>query len=213
MLAIIINSTYETLLMILISTFSGILFGIPLGTFLYVTSRKLLCPNILWNRITNLIVNTIRSIPYVIMIIAMLPITKAIVGTSIGTMAASIPLSIASITLITKITEESMNNVSNDLIEMGTSMGATSYDIIKKIILPESLPSLVAGITLIIITLIGFSAMAGTVGGGGLGDLAIRYGYQRYNLVLLIEVTLILILLINIIQFGGNYISKKLRKE
>jgi len=212
MINLFIQSIQETLLMVFISTLAGIFLGIPLSVLLYTTDRYGFFHNPFLNKTVGFIVNVIRSTPYIILIIALVPVTRFIVGSAIGTLAASVSLSVASIMLVCRMGEEAFRTVPTGLIEAAQSMGATPLQIISKVIIPESLPNLIAGFTLIVINLIGFSAMAGAVGGGGLGDLAIRYGYQHYNYEVLSYAIVILILLVQIIQTTGDYLIKKLRK-
>jgi D-methionine transport system permease protein len=157
-------------------------------------------------------VNAIRSIPYIILVVLLMPVTRLIVGSSIGTLAAIIPLSLAGTLLIARMVEDSLRNVPQELVEVGLAMGASKRQIITKILLYEAMPSITAGITTVLINLIGFSAMAGTVGGGGLGDLAIRYGYQRYDLSLMGVIVVVLVILVQGIQMVGDFISRKLSK-
>lgn len=212
MIAILVQSTRETLLMVFISTLAGVAIGIPIAVTLFVTQKKGLLQNIYFNTTVGFGINAIRSIPFIILMVALMPFTRLVVGTTIGTAAASVSLSIAAITLMAKITEDALNTLPYGLFEAGLSMGATRFQIITKIILPEALPNIISGLTFVIINLIGFSAMAGAIGGGGLGDLAIRYGYQRYNWLIIIEVMIVLIVIVQIIQWTGNHLFKKLRK-
>ncbi len=212
MIEMLLESTLETFIMLSVSTLVGILFGLPLGVLLHMTDRDGLSNNRVVHLSVGFLINGIRSIPYIILVIALIPLTRLLVGTSIGTMAASVPLSIASVMLIVRIVEDSLRTVPYGLIEAALSMGATRMQIVRKILIPEALPGIVSGATLVIISLIGFSAMAGAVGGGGLGDLAIRYGYQRYNTEIIIEVVLILVAMVQLVQVVGDRLSKKLRK-
>lgn len=212
MIDLLIQATGETLLMVAISTLAGILFGLPLGIFLFMTGKNGFYQNKSLNLIVGFIVNAVRSIPYIILVVAIIPLTRLIAGTSIGTFAASVPLSIAAIMLYCRMSEEAMRQIPEGLIEAAQSMGASRKQIITKILIPESLPQLISSLTLLIISLIGFSAMAGAVGGGGLGDVGIRYGYQRYNLMVITQVVVILILLVQIVQTSGDWLSKRLRK-
>ena len=212
MTEILLESTLETFIMLGVSTLVGILIGLPLGVLLHMTDRGGLSSNRALNLSVGFIINGIRSIPYIILVIALIPLTRLLVGSSIGTMAASVPLSIAAVMLIVRIVEDSLRTVPYGLVEAALSMGATRMQIVRKILIPEALPGIVSGTTLVIISLIGFSAMAGAVGGGGLGDLAIRYGYQRYNTEIIIEVVVILVVMVQIVQVAGDRLSKKLRK-
>ena len=212
MTEILLESTLETLIMLGISTLAGIALGLPLGVLLHMTDRGGLSSNRALHLGVGFIINGIRSIPYIILVIALIPMTRLLVGSSIGTMAASVPLSIAAIMLIVRIVEDTLRTVPYGLVEAALSMGATRMQIVWKILIPEALPGIISGTTLVIISLIGFSAMAGAVGGGGLGDLAIRYGYQRYNTMVIIEVVLILVVMVQLVQVFGDRLSKRLRK-
>lgn len=212
MIDLLKQATVETLLMVMVSTLAGIMLGLPLGILLFTTDKNGLFQNVWVNTISGFLVNAIRSIPYIILVVSIIPLTRLITGTSIGTAAASVPLSIAAIMLYCRMVEDALRQVPGGLIEAAQSMGATRWQIIKKVLIPESLPQLISGLTLVIISLIGFSAMAGAVGGGGLGDVGIRYGYQRYNLMVIGEVVLILIIMVQLVQFIGDLLVKRLRK-
>ena len=205
-------ATLETVLMVASSSAIGIIFGVPFGAFLYFFSRQGLTPILGIYRIFDVMVNIARSIPYVILMILMIPCTRYMVGTSIGTMAAIVPLSLSAILLITRMTEISMQSLSRDKLEIGKVLGGASFRILLKIVIPEVLPMWWQSFVTIIIQLIGFSAMAGTVGGGGLGSLAVQYGYQRYDLVLLGIVTAVLVVLVQSVQGIGQVIYRHLSK-
>lgn len=212
MTGLLIQSTWETLLMVVISTLAGIAIGLPLGVFLFVTDKMGLFQHFLLNRTIGFIVNAVRSIPYIILVVAIVPLTRLIAGSSIGTAAATVPLSIAAIMLYCRIVEDALRQTPKGLIEAALSMGATRMQVITKVLIPESLPNMISGLTFVVISLVGFSAMAGAVGGGGLGALGIQYGYQRYNVVVIAEVVIILIVMVQIIQSTGTYFAKKLKK-
>ena len=212
MLNIILDATYQTILMILMSSIVGILLGIPLGITTFITKNSMMNKNTFIHITITSLVNIIRSIPYVILIVVLFPITKLLVGTSIGTVAATVPLSLASIVLITKISEESLSSLDKGLIEMGLSLGFKPLQIVRHILLVEALPNICSGVILVIIQLVGYSALAGTVGGGGLGYIAIRYGYQRYDLLMLSIIIIILVSMVTLIQSSGDYFIKKMRK-
>lgn len=212
MIHLILTSIQETILMVTISTLAGIFLGLPLAVLLYSTSQYGFFHNKLVNRVVGFIVNAVRSTPYIILMIALIPFTRFVVGSAIGTLAASVPLSIAAIMLVCRMGEEAFRVIPVGLIDAAQSMGASRLQIIYKVIIPESLPNLIAGLTIIIINLIGFSAMAGAIGGGGLGDLAIRYGYQRYNFEVILYVVIILIIFVQAIQSIGDALIQKLRK-
>ena len=212
MMNLVLQGFFETLIMVSASFIIGIILGMPLAITLYSTSNKGLKENKYIYNLLGLLVNATRSIPYIILIILLLPMSRFIVGTTIGVYAAIIPLGLSAILLIAKAVEEALKTVPTGMIEVGVAMGASHKQIIWKIIIPESMANIVSNLTLVLINLVGFSAMAGTVGGGGLGDLAIRYGYQRYNIEIMLIIILILIVLIQLIQVTGNKISNSKRK-
>lgn len=209
---LILHSFYESFLLILVPTIMGILIGIPIALFLWTHSPYGIRPKPFVEKFIKSGINVLRSIPFIILIVLLTPLTRYIVGSSIGVWAAIVPLSLTAILLIAKVSEDTFKTIDRSLIEMGLAMGASVTQIIQRILLPESLPSLISNIVTIIINLIGFSAMAGAVGGGGLGDLAIRYGYQRYDFTLLGVIVVILILMVEGVQKGGDYLYKKMKK-
>lgn len=212
MIDLVLQSTAQTAVMVIISTLIALCLGGALAIALVVSNKDGLYPHAGANLTLGFFINAFRSIPYIILTVLMMPLTRLTVGSSIGVWAAIVPLSVAGSLLIARQFEESLRNVPAGLIEVGRAIGASKWQIIRDIYLPESLPSLIAGTTTVVINLIGFSAMAGAVGGGGLGDLAIRYGYQRYDLNLLIVIVLILIAMVQLVQFLGNYFVSKLTK-
>ena len=187
--------------------------GIPLGVLLYATDKGQILEAPVLNKVIGTIVNAIRSIPFIILMVAIIPLTRLLVGSAIGTTAAMVPLVIASIPFIGRQVETSLKEVPYGLIEAALSMGATPMQIISRVLLPESMPSIVAQLTTVVISLVGESAMAGAIGGGGLGDLAIRYGYQRFRPEVMIATVIILIVLVQAVQFVGNTIAKHLDKK
>lgn len=202
-------STSETLYMVLISGLLAMVFGLPLGVLLFSTRQTNLLPMPFLNKSLSLIVNMARSIPFIILMLAVIPVTRLIVGTSIGTTAAIVPLSLAAIPFFARMIENNLNQLPSGLIETGLALGASTWQI-PSILLTEALPGIVGTLTTTIITLVGYSAMAGAVGGGGLGDLAIRYGYQRFDAVVMIITIAILIVLVQGIQHVGDYWAKRL---
>ena len=200
----------ETVYMVAVSMIVASAIGIPLGVLLLATGKNQVLELGIANKTLSSIVNCVRSIPFIILMVAIIPFTRLIVGSSI---AAIVPLIIASIPLIARLVETSLREVPYGLIEAALSMGATPYQIIRRVLLPEAMPSIVAQLTTVIIVLIGESAMAGAVGGGGLGDLAIRYGYQRFNPEVMLATVIVLIVLVQVIQFLGNMLAKKLNKK
>lgn len=210
MLVIIWQSLLETLAMVAISGGVGALFGVPLGVVLFITDRKSFLPMPTFNVVLGTVINALRSIPFIILLVAIIPFTRLVVGTSIGTAAAVVPLTLAVAPFIARIVETSLREVDKGLIEAAQSMGATNLQIVMKILLPEAMPGIVSGLTISIIALIGYSAMAGAIGGGGLGDLGIRYGYQRFMPEVMWTVVLILIVLVQGIQMIGDWIVRKI---
>lgn len=210
---LVLSSFFETIYMVLLSTIFSIILGLPLGIILVLTQKDGLLENVQLNKWLNSIINTARSIPFIILIIVLFPLSRIVVGTSIGSTAAIVPLSIAASPFVARVIESSLNEIDKRVIEAAISLGATVPQIIFKVMLKESLPSLILGITLTIINILGYSAMAGAIGGGGLGDLAIRYGYQRFKTDVLIITLIILILFVEIIQRTGNSLAKKFDKR
>jgi D-methionine transport system permease protein len=212
MTSLLFQSFLETILMVGISAIISIIIGIPLAVSLSITAPAGLYPHPWVNHVLGGCVNAIRSIPYIILVVLLMPLTRIMVGSSIGILAAIIPLSLAGALLVTRMVEDSLRGIKHELIEVGLAMGASKRQIITKILLSEAMPSIATGITTVLINLIGFSAMAGAVGGGGLGDLAIRYGYQRYDFSLMMIIVVILIALVQCIQMTGDFISRRLSK-
>lgn len=212
MIELLIKSFWETGYMVVASTVLASLIGIPLGIILTVTRNGHILPNAVINTVLGVIVNATRSTPFIILMVAIIPLTRMLVGSSIGTTAAIVPLTISAAPFIARVIESSLLEIDHGVIEAAQSMGASPMQIIYKVLLPESLHSIVLGITLAVIALIGYSAMAGVLGGGGLGDLAIRYGYQRFQPDVMIVTVVILILMVQLIQFIGDTLSKKLNK-
>ena len=201
---LVLQSTWETVVMVFFSTLFAILLGFPLGIFLFVTSPRGIAPKIIPYQLISRIVNVLRSFPFVILMIVLFPLSRVVLGTAIGTEATIIPLSIAAAPFIARLTETALNEVDKGVIQAAVAMGASKRQVVRKVLIPEALPSIISGVTLTIITLIGYSAMAGAIGGGGLGDLAIRYGYQRFRTDVMIESVVIIIAMVEVIQFLGN---------
>lgn len=208
-LSLLLNASVETLYMVVVSGLIATIVGLPLGITLYVTRKG----NFLEHRATYqalaMIVNVTRSIPFIILMIAVIPFTRLLIGTSIGTNAAIVPLSLAAMPFIARVVENALLEVNAGLIEAATAMGATSWQIIRKVLLPEAMPGVINGLTLTAISLVGYSAMAGAVGGGGLGDLAIRYGYQRFDVELMFLTIVIMVVFVQLIQWMGDRLAKK----
>lgn len=205
------KATWETLLMVFFAGIISIFFGLILGCFLFIYSRHTIAENKFVYRCLGFIVNMVRSLPFIILMILLIPLTRLLMGTTIGTAAAIVPLTIAAIPFFARITETALAEVPAGLTEAGQAMGATTWQLVTKILLPESLPSLIKGGTLTLIGLIGYSAMAGVIGGGGLGELAINYGYQRFNIVVMLETVVVLILLVQLIQMLGDQLARQRR--
>ena len=210
---LLLKSLAETLYMLSISALIAAAAGIPLGILLVVTEKNgiLSCPII--NKPLAFIVNVIRSIPFIILMVAIIPLTRLIAGTSIGTTAAIVPLTLAAIPYTARMVETSIREIPSGLIEAAESMGASPFQIIRKVLIPEALPSVIQNMTVVIVSLIGSSAMAGTIGGGGLGDLAIRYGYQRFQAEVMIATIIVLVIIVQFMQFTGNLLSKRANKK
>ena len=207
-------STLETLQMVFFSTIFSVILGLPLGVLMCVTdSQTGIIPHPILNKILNRIVDVLRSFPFLILMIILFPLSRILIGTTIGTKATIVPLAIAAAPFVARIVETSLKGLDSGLILAAKSMGSTSWQIITKVMIPECLPSLIDGLTLTIINLIGYSAMAGTIGGGVLGDLAIRYGYQRYRLDVLVVSVIVILILVGLIQMAGTMISKSLLKR
>ena len=204
---LLLQGFLETVQMTVISTVVAVLLGVPLGVILVITSRGHIMQNESVNKVLGAIVNATRSIPFIILMVAIIPFTRLVAGTSIGTTAACVPLTLA------RLVETAIKEVNGGVIEAAQSMGATPLQIIWKVLLPEALPTLIDNITVLIVNLISYSAMAGAIGGGGLGDIAIRYGYQRFQGDVMLATIIILIVLVQVIQSVGDYLSRKVNKK
>jgi len=210
MTELMLQALWETVLMTIVSGAISFALGLPLGLLLVATDRGGILPNLAVNRGLGALVNGLRSVPFIILLVALIPLTRLLVGTSIGTIAAIVPLTIAATPYYARIAEVSLREVDHGLIEAARAMGASGSEIVREVLIPEALPSLAAGFTVTLITLIGASAVAGAVGAGGLGDLAIRYGYQRFQTDVMIEVVAILIVLVCGVQVVGDRLAKLL---
>ncbi|MFI9031311.1 methionine ABC transporter permease [Staphylococcus pasteuri] len=209
----LMQALYETLYMVTVALVIGALIGIPLGVLLVITRKNGIWPNAILHQILNPIINILRSIPFIILLIAIIPFTKMLVGTSIGTTAAIVPLTVYVAPYIARLVENSLLEVDDGIIEAAKAMGASPIQIIRYFLLPEALGSLILAITTAIIGLIGSTAMAGDVGGGGIGDLALVYGYQRFDTIVIVITVVVLIIIVQIIQSLGNFISRKIRRN
>ncbi|NLV87840.1 MAG: ABC transporter permease [Tissierellia bacterium] len=213
MAEMVIPSLLETIYMVAVSTVFSILLGFPLGILLVITEEGNIWEKPLFNKVLGGIINVLRSIPFIILMIIVFPISKLIVGKTIGTTATIVPLSIAAAPFVARVMESSLKETPKGVIESSLAMGATVPQIVLKVLIPESLPSIVSGVTLTIINLIGYSAMAGAIGGGGLGNLAIRFGlYSRKTDIMVVSI-IVIIILVQGIQFLGNRISKLVNKK
>ena len=210
---LVAESTLQTIEMVFWSTVFSLIMGLPLGVLLHVTDKEDqggIIPKPVLSEILSRIVNILRSFPFLILMIVLMPVARFILGTTIGTRASVVSLSIAAAPFVARVIETSLKEVDPGVIQAAKAMGSTNWQIIVKVMLPEALPSLVSGVTLTIINLIGYSAMAGTIGGGGLGDLAIRYGYQRFRSDVMLAAVIVIIVLVEVVQFVGNKLSSRL---
>ena len=198
------KSLWETCYMVAISGGFSFLLGIPLGVLLYTTRQGRINENRMINGLLGSIVNAGRSIPFIILMVAIIPLTRLLTGSSIGTTAAIVPLTVAAIPFVARIAEGAINEVPSGLVEAAQSMGASPWQIITRVLLPEARPGLINGMTITLVTLVSYSAMAGAIGGGGLGDLGIRYGYQRFDGVIMLATVVVLIVLVQLIQMLGD---------
>ncbi|MBR1720934.1 MAG: ABC transporter permease [Treponema sp.] len=212
-LTLVATSTLETLLMVFFSTLFAVIIGFPLGVLLNTTNPYGISPKPGFNLILSRIIDVLRSFPFVILMIVLLPFTRLILGTAIGTAATIIPLSIAAAPFVARITETALNEVDSGVVQAARAMGSTNMQIIFKVLIPEAMPSVVSGLTLTVINLVSYSAMAGTLGGGGLGDLAIRYGYQRFRTEIMIAAVIVIIILVALIQFAGTKITNRMMSK
>ncbi len=211
-LAALYSSLLDTLYMVGVSSILAFAFGIPLGVVMLVSGKGHILENRTVNRILGTIVNAARSTPFIILMVLLIPVTRLLAGTTIGSSAAIVPLAIAATPFVGRVVEGALREVAPGVIEAAQAMGATPQQIILKVLLPEALPALVSALTLSVINLIGYSAMAGAIGGGGLGDLAIRYGYQRFRIDVMIVTVVVLIALVNICQGAGDAIARSIRR-
>lgn len=211
--AMILEGTIDTLYMTFIATVVAYLFGIPIGILAEVTRKGGIHPIPKLNKVLGWIINVGRSIPFIILLVAIMPLTRIVAGTTIGPKAATVPLIIAAAPFVARLVENSLRELDGGVIEAAKSMGANDWQIIYKVMLPETLPSLILGFSLATITLVGYTAMAGAVGGGGLGNIAINYGYYRYQKDVMIVTIVLLVIMVQIIQSVGHIISQKIDKK
>lgn len=207
------TSTLETLYMVFFSTLFSLLIGFPIGVLLTVTKEGNILEKPRLNKILDFIINMLRSFPFIILMILLFPLSRIIVGTTIGSTAAIVPLSISAAPFVARMIEGALNEVDKGLIEASSSMGANNWTIIFKVMIPETMPHIIHGITVTVVSLIGFSAMAGTIGAGGLGDLAIRFGYQRFKTDIMIYAVIVIIIVVQLLQSLGNYLVYRAKKN
>ena len=209
-LGLISNAAWETLEMVFVSCFFALLFGLPLGIFLFITRHAQLLQRPVANAVLSFFVNMLRSIPFIILLVAITPLTRIIVGTSIGTVAAMVPLAVSAIPFLARLVESALSEVPAGLIEAALAMGASTTQIVTKVLIPEARAAIVRGVTLTLITLVGYSAMAGAIGGGGLGNVAIMYGYERFETGIMIVTVALLIVMVQCFQWVGDAVAKRL---
>lgn len=212
-MALLVKALGETLRMVAVSMIAATLLGIPLGVLLLTTAKHQILECLPLNRVLAAVINAVRSVPFIILMVAIIPFTRLVAGTSIGTTAAMVPLTIAAVPFIGRQVETSLREVPYGLIEAALAMGASPMQIIRRVYLPEAMPGIVAQLTTVLIALVGASAMAGAIGGGGLGDLAIRFGYQRFRPEVMLATIVVLVVLVQLIQFGGNWLAKQLNRK
>lgn len=210
LLELFATSTWETLLMVGVSGLLGSALGVPLGVFLYLTDAGGVLAHPWLNRAVGVTVNAVRSTPFIILLVAIIPLTRLVVGTSIGTLAAVVPLTLAAAPFVARLVETALREVDRGLIEAAQALGATTSQIVFKVLLPEALPGIVAALTITLVSLTGYSAMAGAIGGGGLGDLGIRYGYQRFLPEVMLAVVVLLIIFVQVLQSLGDRLVRRL---
>ena len=204
------TSLWETAIMVGVSGLVGALLGIPLGVYLHLSGPGGVLENLAVNRVVGTLVNAVRSTPFIILLVAIIPFTRLVTGSSIGTAAAVVPLTVAAAPFIARLIETALREVDRGLVEAALAMGATTRQIVFKVLLPEALPGIVAALTISLVSLTGYSAMAGAIGGGGLGDLGIRYGYQRFLPEVMLAVVLVLIVFVQALQSAGDAVVRRI---
>ncbi|QHM75144.1 D-methionine transport system permease protein MetI [Mixta theicola] len=208
--ALLLNATGETLYMVALAALFTVALGLPVGVLLFLTRREGLLPHRPLALLLNTLVNTGRALPFVVLLIALIPFTRLLIGTTLGSTAAVVPITLGAFPFFARIVENALDEVDGGRVEAVVSMGGNLWHIVSRVLLPEALPSLIAGITLTIVMLIGFSTMAGVVGGGGLGDLAIRYGYQRFDNQIMAATIVVLLALVLLVQKAGDRLVRAL---
>ena len=206
---LLLTATWQTIYMVAVAGIVGFAIGIPLGVILHITKKGGLLENSRFNKILGAIVNIGRSVPFLVLMVAIIPVTKMLVGTFIGTTAAIVPLTSGAIPFVARLIEGALIEVPSGLVEAAQSMGATPMQIISKVLLPEAMPTILNSVTITLVTLVSYSAMAGTVGGGGLGDVAIRYGFHRYDVTIMAVTVVMLIVLVQVIQSIGDFLVRR----
>ena len=210
---LLVKALWQTLQMVAAAGLLGTLVGLPIGVFLATSARGELFAAPAVNRIVGLVVNALRSTPFIILVVAIIPFTRLVTGTSIGTIAAIVPLTISTIPFVARLIEAAIREVDKGLIEAARAMGATPFQIVTKVLLAEAKPGITLALTLTLVSLIGYSAMVGAVGGGGLGDLGIRYGYQRFMPEVMLTVVVVLIVLVQAVQSAGDHLARRFDKR
>lgn len=213
LIRLLVQATGDTLTMVALSASLGTLFGLPLGIFLATSRRGELLAAPIANAVLGFVVNATRSTPFIILVVAIIPFTRLIAGTSIGTLAATVPLTVAATPFLARLIEAAIREVDPGLVEAARAFGASPGQIIAKVLIPEALPGIVSGLTLAVVSLLGFSAMVGAVGGGGLGDLGIRYGYQRFRPEMMLAVVVVLVVLVQAVQTVGEGLARRLNRR
>lgn len=212
-ITMILNGLLETIYMTVLSTFASYVIGLPLGVLLVTSGEKGISPLPKVNNVLNVIVNIVRSVPFLILLVAVIPFTRFVIGTTIGSTATVVPLVIAAAPFIARLVESSIQEVDKGVVEAAVSMGCSPFQIISKVMIPEAVPSLIMGAAIATTTILSYSAMAGFVGGGGLGDIAIRYGYYRYENEIMIVTVVLLVIIVQVVQEIGTRIAKKQDKR
>jgi len=209
----LVQESLTTLYMVGVSTLLTVLLGLPLGVLLVVSDERGLSPKPVLNQFLGMVVNLTRSLPFIILLVVLIPFTRWIVGTSIGSTAAIVPLTLAAVPFFARVTENALREVPSGVIEAAQAMGSSDFEIVRKVYIPEAMPGLVSGIALTLVNLVGYSAMAGAIGGGGLGDLAIRYGYQRFETEVMLVTVVILVAFVQVVQTVGDRLASRISKR
>ena len=209
----LVQESLTTLYMVGVSTLLTVLLGLPLGVLLVLSDERGLDPKPVLNQFLGMVVNLTRSLPFIILLVVLIPFTRWIVGTSIGATAAIVPLTLAAVPFFARVTENALREVPSGVIEAAQAMGSSDFEIVRKVYIPEAMPGLVSGIALTLVNLVGYSAMAGAIGGGGLGDLAIRYGYQRFETEVMLVTVVILVAFVQVVQTVGDKLASRISRR